>query len=803
MSKVELLSPGGSISGIRAAVAAGADAVYAGGSLFGARAYADNPDGEDMLEAIDFCHLHGVKFYLTVNTLLKDRELSDRLHDYILPLYEHGIDAVLVQDLGVFHFLRENFPDLPLHASTQMTITGAPGASLLQKMGASRVVLSRELSLEEIGKIRRKTDVELETFVHGALCYCYSGQCLMSSMIGGRSGNRGRCAQPCRLPWSLSEGYGEACPDQACGKGKSGYLLSLKDICTLQILPDLIEAGITSLKIEGRMKRPEYAAGVTSIYRKYIDLYREKGRAGYRVDPADLTALTDLFCRGGFSEGYYKQRSGPAMMASDRPDHSGTAAAAADRDGGRLVLRALEDLYTGDLLSAGGKQYLMKEDVKAGNTFSSPFPQGLRKGQVVMRLRAQRLLDTLAEKYVRSQPPVSAAATAFLAPGKPLIIRVSSGGETAEESGAIVQEADRRPLDEETVRKQIAKTGDTDFGFSDISIHIDGKCFCPVSEINRLRRQALESLKRRLLSSYRRQHDPSSYGDAERAKEADSLKAETDAGTKAGKEPGKGHPAVTASVMSQDQLSAVLSSDKIGGVYLDASMFVYPSSPSFPDAAWRIHESGKKVYLSLPYIWRLDTEQRVRHFLTPDSIREADGVLLRSIDQFGSLQDLGVLPGQEVIADAGVYTWNSEAEAEVFRLGATLCTVCRECTARELSSRNLSSAELIVYGRTPLMVTAQCLRKNNLACSHTPSFLTLKDRRNFHFPVKAECAFCTNIIFNSVPLDLVTAKEERRMLDPGSVRYSFTTESGRETARVLEGYLPDQITRGHIRKGVE
>ena len=287
------------MEGLKAAVNAGADAVYMGGQRFGARAYAQNPEEAELFEALDYCHLRGKKLYLTVNTLLKEQELERELYDYLAPLYEHGVDAVLVQDFGVFQFIRRNFPDLPLHASTQMTITGVDGAKLLKSMGAERIVPARELTLEEIREIHRQVDLEIECFVHGALCYSYSGQCLMSSILGGRSGNRGRCAQPCRLPYSLykeieGEGNPEAFRERLKDGKRSGkaiqrlngkdqqYLLSLKDICTLRSLPKLTEAGVCSFKIEGRMKRPEYAAGVTEIYRKYLDLYQE-GKEDYRV----------------------------------------------------------------------------------------------------------------------------------------------------------------------------------------------------------------------------------------------------------------------------------------------------------------------------------------------------------------------------------------------------------------------------------------------------------------------------------------------------------------------------------------
>lgn len=244
---------------------------------------------------------------MTVNTLMKEQELHE-LYDYLLPYYRQGLDAVIVQDMGTFRFIRENFPGLPIHASTQMTITGAYGAGILNDLGADRVVTARELSLKEIAKIHDQVDVEIESFVHGALCYCYSGQCLFSSLIGGRSGNRGRCAQTCRLPYEVKR------EGQVLSGGDDRYCLSLKDLSTLDIIPDLIEAGVYSMKIEGRMKSPRYTAGVVSIYRKYVDLYLAKGRKGYQVEGQDKKMLLDLFDRGGQTDGYYTRQNGRDMV---------------------------------------------------------------------------------------------------------------------------------------------------------------------------------------------------------------------------------------------------------------------------------------------------------------------------------------------------------------------------------------------------------------------------------------------------------------------------------------------------------
>ncbi len=314
--KPEVLAPAGSFESMKAAVAAGADGVYIGGSRFGARAYADNPDQGQLLEAIDYAHLRGVSLYMTVNTLMKEQEMGE-LYDFLVPYYERGLDAVIVQDLGAVSCIRQWFPYLPVHGSTQMTVTGVYGARILERLGVKRVVTAREMSLEEIRRIHMETDIEIESFVHGALCYCYSGQCLLSSFIGGRSGNRGRCAQPCRLPYRVSSGQGAGAQGVKHGQrdGEDSYILSMKDLCTLDILPDLIDAGICSLKIEGRMKSPRYTAGVVHVYRKYVDAYLENGRKGYKVDPADRKMLLNLFDRGGFTEGYYRQHNGVDMIA--------------------------------------------------------------------------------------------------------------------------------------------------------------------------------------------------------------------------------------------------------------------------------------------------------------------------------------------------------------------------------------------------------------------------------------------------------------------------------------------------------
>ncbi|MCI8327485.1 MAG: U32 family peptidase [Lachnospiraceae bacterium] len=314
--RLELLSPAGDISILRAVIQAGADAVYIGGPAFGARAYANNFSIEELLEALDYAHFYDKKIYLTLNTLLKENEIEEQLYDYLLPFYEQGLDAVIVQDFGVLTYVKQFFPELAIHASTQMTVTGADGAAFLKNLGVSRIVTARELSFAEIRQIREETTVEIESFVHGALCYCYSGQCLMSSMLGGRSGNRGRCAQPCRLPYQVLDTNGKILNRDA------NYVLSPKDLSTISMIPELAKCGINSFKIEGRMKQVEYAAGVTSIYRKYVDLCERHGSEAFSVEKSDEKLLFDLGNRNGFTRGYYEKHNGADLITFCQSNHT-------------------------------------------------------------------------------------------------------------------------------------------------------------------------------------------------------------------------------------------------------------------------------------------------------------------------------------------------------------------------------------------------------------------------------------------------------------------------------------------------
>lgn len=439
MRKHELLSPAGSLEICKAVLNAGADAVYLGGDKFGARAFAKNFTQNDIQEALDFAHMRGKKIFLTVNTLLKNKEIETELFSYLKPLYEHGLDAVIVQDYGVFQFVHRNFPELALHASTQMSVSNVSGSKFLVEHGAERIVTARELSRSEIRRIYDETGVEIESFIHGALCYCYSGQCLMSSMLGGRSGNRGRCAQPCRLAYQVTDERGNLLHK------KEKYPLSPKDLCTISQLPQLCESGIYSFKIEGRMKKLEYAAGVTSIYRKYLDLY-ESCPEHYRVEDADMERLLAFGNRNGFTAGYYDMRNGRSMMTLTDSSHSSNEAKAA---------------------------YQAPEETKVPVELKAVF----HAGEPMQLEAALSVNDTEAESHSDKKVCVT---------------------------GEIPGTAQNRPLSKDELRKRLSKTGDTPFYVQHLEIDLEDGLFVPVGQINELRRNALEQLQEAVLGSWRR-----------------------------------------------------------------------------------------------------------------------------------------------------------------------------------------------------------------------------------------------------------------------------------------------------------
>lgn len=791
--KVELLAPAGNVESMKAAYAAGADAVYIGGSRFGARAFADNPEADALIDAIEYAHIKGKKLYLTVNTLLKDCEMDD-LYGYLLPYYRHGLDAAIVQDMGVFCRLREWFPDLELHASTQMTITGADGAKLLKKMGASRIVTARELSLAEIKEIRDKVDIEIESFVHGALCYCYSGQCLFSSMIGGRSGNRGRCAQPCRLPYSWD------CDKR---KTKENYLLSPKDLCTLDLIPELIDNGIYSFKIEGRMKRPEYTAGVTRIYRKYIDRYLKNPQTAWQVDETDRIELMDLYNRGGFTDGYYRQQNGPLMMSAARPNHQGIAAAKVlGSKNDRIQMRALVPMQEGDILEADQnrmQEFILKEAVKAKHTFSvTAKVKQLSPGTIVFRTHNTHLLQELKKMYLDMQRPEKINGKLILSKGKPAILSVTYGVHQVCVQGNTPSAAVSRPLVLADVEKQLKKTGGSGFVFECLEIVMEEELFLPMQALNELRRTALDTLKRQIIGQYYR---------TEKKIMLDNEKI-------TGEETVTELPILTVSLESLDGFEVACSASNVERIYIDCTAF--GSREEFLSVSAKLieacHAKKKQCFYILPWIFRAKAKQyyQAEAFVV---LEKYDGILLRSLDELQFLKERKYT--KIMAADWNLYTFNRVAEEFFRKEGLSFDTAPPELNKWELAERTLTGSELIVYGYQPLMVSAQCQVKNRQGCTKKPSVHYLTDRKNMKFAVKNQCAFCYNIIYNSAVLDLADRRDEIIKLTPKSIRLQFTMENTGEMAQVLRRYdaafyMGEYVsqpqgayTRGHFTRKVE
>ena len=508
--KPEILAPAGTPKALEAAVKAGADAIYLGGSLFSARAFAGNFDQEELLQAIAYCHLFDVKLYLAVNTLMKKEEMAE-LSSYITPFYKAGIDGIIVQDIGCAKVLHDQFPDLPLHASTQMSISSEYGARLLKELGFTRIVPARELSLSEIQEIKTNTQMEIETFVHGAMCFSYSGKCLLSSFAGGRSGNRGRCAQPCRKCYEVLD------------VGTQEYAMSLKDMCTLGILPELIDAGIDSFKIEGRMKNPVYVASAVSAYRKARDYYLKLRKAAdsetkekYAQFIQPLTKeLLDIYNRGGFSDGYYHMEKGSSMLAVTRPNHTGLLIGHVKRIAPpKVEILLTEDVHAQDVLEirvaesakADGIELTSPDSTCAGDvlTLNGKQFRSMREGQEIYRTRNNMLIDQIQKEVIdpEKQIPVTGKITARI--GKPLAITIE-GDETINIEGTVCQKAEAKPTSADELIQKLLKTGGSILSFEKVESDVDDVVFVPMSAFNHLRREAMEAYRQKMADRYRRE----------------------------------------------------------------------------------------------------------------------------------------------------------------------------------------------------------------------------------------------------------------------------------------------------------
>ncbi|MCR4923218.1 MAG: U32 family peptidase [Lachnospiraceae bacterium] len=766
INRAELLAPAGNMDCLRAALKAGADAVYLGGSKYGARAYAKNFTDEEMIRAIDLCHLYGKKIYLTLNTLLKDEEIKG-VYDYLYPFYREGLDGVIVQDMGVIKLLHDNFEDLPLHASTQMAVTDTEGVRLLAQMGIERVVTARELSLEEIARIYRDTGIELECFIHGALCYSYSGKCLFSSIIGGRSGNRGRCAGTCRLPF----------PDK--------YYLSAKDICTLEILPKLLKAGIASFKIEGRMKSEEYVGSVTGIYRYHLDKIYNEGYEGYKADKEELSKLLNLYTRSGNSKGYYEEKNGRDMITIEKPNYEITD----DKLSKETFLK-----YTG---------YQGKVKLKA---------------RLSLKVKEQALLNIKEFGFENSLRD-------------PIEISIS---------GDIVNEAVNKPLSEKVIREQLLKTGNTEFTFSRLEIEKEGEVFLPLAALNRLRREGIEALEEAILKSYRREDPVKSILNEPKKPGIKSFDKSDQ------KKDCRDDKQINVLLLKDIDIDPCLRVDKVGAVTLTHFAILdhlrkgsfegsFQEGKYVEDELYReelerlsqkIHSAHKKFYLSLPSIVRREFFKRytiLKELLLEGSL---DGLMVDNYEALYFLKETGFKG--DIIADLHLYAYNSQA----VKAFSDLCedfnytfTLPVELNKKELLRREeelkkpdlweRSGSEMMVYGYLPVMLSAQCLKKTKMNCDKKSELVILKDHLSNRYLCENECSECQNIIYNNVPLYIGEKDRIINRLKLSSLRVTFLNETPEERLRILDHYrrlllgesdlsMPvKEYTKGHLNRGVE
>lgn len=721
--QVELLSPAGSMETLKAVTAAGADAVYAAGTKFGARAYANNFTEEELLYAIDYLHLHDKRLYLTVNTLLKEEELNQELYDYMKPLYLQGLDGVIIQDLGVLAFLREHFPGMELHASTQMTITGPYGARLMKELGCSRIVTARELSLVEIREIHEQTDIEIESFIHGALCYCYSGQCLLSSMLGGRSGNRGRCAQPCRLPYQTKS-------------ARESYLLSPKDLCTIELLPQIIESGVYSLKIEGRMKQAEYASGVTSIYREYLDRCLKHPGEEYKVSPKDWKRLEELGSRSGFTSGYYLQQNGPEMITMKKPAHTKSNEALQEEMRQRFVNQKIQEKMKGIL------------------NLSKDNPE-----ELVLKCK-----------------------------NKEVAVR-----------GELVQKAKSRPMEQSVVEEKLRKTGESDFCFDSLEIHMEDDIFIPIGALNQLRRDGIAALKQELLKEY--------------AREMPGIQADIQAVTA---QDGQSSPYLAVSVQTVEQCIQILAYPYVERIYIDSGAFDRAEGGRrLSQLVRQVHEAGKKLFYVMPPVMRGSTICWYQKHLPELMDTGIEGFVAGGFEALQLLREADCR--SQIITDSSLYAWSGWSAAVLKQLGVHEITLPLEANERELRNRRISGGELIIYGYLPLMVSAQCVVKNTEGCRKKTGFTMMKDRYGKNFTVKNQCQDCVNILYNTSPLSLLHQAKAVMGLKTNGLRISFTKEDKEQVAEIMswyqqgflrkeaidmERYLKD-FTNGHFKRGVE
>ena len=816
----ELLVPAGDFDCVRAGVQNGADCIYFGANSFSARASAKNFSLEEVAEVVKYCKLRNVKTNLTLNTLITDDEFADAIK-VAESAYKCGVDAIIVQDLGLAKYLITHFPGMEIHGSTQMSVHNLEGVLELEKLGFSRVVLSREVPINEIEYIRNNCKVDLEIFVHGALCISYSGQCLFSSLVGGRSGNRGKCAQPCRLPYELLEDKNgtESVLDK-------GYLLSPRDLCSLDTLPTLVKLGINSFKIEGRMKNVNYAAGVTGIYRKYVDRYLEYGREGFKVEDSDINDLMDLYNRGAFTTGYYNNTKGREMISLKRPNHMGTKALKVlKNEGGRVLFEVLEQIYPQDVFEIDKENSFSSGSAYAkGSHFTVNLPKKYRleKGRVLYRMKNGELTRFVEKQYVGQtlKKKIDVHLTAACDRPLELTFTDTSTGAAVTQIGAEAQAAQKQLAKKERLVEIVTALGDTPFAAETVKVDLQGELFVPVSALKELKRNCAQALEKKILGQYYRElpkgavedriamsQDTQVYMDTKDTSVAGSVEnMQIQAAQQSQTRP------VTVLVTTLRQAESVYPMADITDIYFDFRLFIREKdSRMMAEAVGKCKAVQKNPVLALPHILRGKDSQKGRQLMENWLAAGADTFLVRSLEQLGLLKELSRSAVIRVITDANLYTWNTRAEQFLlkttgaqknFRIIRT--TMPLELTAQELAQTKnaVLPRELIVYTHLPLMVSEQCVKKTLGKCDGANGRMTMTGYRQ-QYQVQSVCDLCYSILYDDTVLDISKPETLIDKAAPDSIRYEFIEETA-EPDKVLTGRQNCEKTgRGHFELGVE
>ena len=747
---MELLSPVGSFECLKAAVQNGADSVYFGAGSFNARAFANNFDLNDLKEAIFYAKSRGVKTNLTLNTLIKDDEFDDAF-ELAKKAYEYGIDAIIVQDLGLAKSLIDSFPNLAIHASTQMSVHNLEGVLKLQKLGFKRVVLSRELSTEEIDYICKHSDVEIECFIHGALCISYSGQCLFSSLVGGRSGNRGKCAQPCRLPYEL---YNNS------EKINSGYLLSTRDVYGLPFIPKLLDSGVACFKIEGRMKSPEYIATVTRIYRKYIDL--AKSNKEYIIDEKDKKDLLQVFNRGNFSSGHLNNEYNKNLIFKEKQNNMGLHLGKVSKynsNKGHITFILKEPINIGDTISLENETgtYTVSELMNNNSNLKTAAPGqlvtiGRMKGNIhqndnIYKISSKELSTIANDSFSKEYRKVDLSCIVSITENKPISMHITSASnlelyrdlDIYYSLDVIPIPAENKPLTEEFVINQISKTNSTKYNFKKITVNIDGNLFIPKtnSSLNELRRIALEQV-----DNYIYQRITNNVSDI-KAPNSYSNKSST---------VNKKYSLLLNKLNTSFDYNNL---EDVNCIYIPFKFFI---NSKYKETLYTISQKFN-TYIYMPTVIRNNYKNLINNNLnTIISEYHIKGIVISNISNFEILENLDV-QNLDIVGNYTLNIYNTITIEKLLKNGANRVTISPELdknSIQYLANSNYCS-ETIVYGNIPLMNMNYCLLGESnkcysnckKMCINSNSNFYLKDRLGYKFEIVPDNIDTVTTLYNS------------------------------------------------------